>query len=180
MARAPVTDKWDEIRRAAEQGVPIKILSSEYNIDEGTMRQRSKRENWLTPVRMQNKLAALSRNAQPACSGPLTPPEKASDNTKVVELVAETWEQRASSVRNLAWQIGQSSLRGLDKTGIPIRDAGDVAKMVKVMREATGLFAEQAAVQVSVFSGQSVGFDGKTVETDTEIIDVATDYEEEM
>ena len=48
------------------------------------------------------------------------------------------------------------------------------------MREATGLFAEQAAVQVSVFSGQTGGFDGKTVETDVEIMEVETEYGEEM
>jgi hypothetical protein len=177
----PVTDKWPEIKLLAEQGVPFRTLSEKYEVLRGTIEKRAEREKWLTPQFLQSKLSEMSENVGRAAGQPPASLAKSEpDKDNVLATIAETWEQRASSVRNLAWQIGQSSLRGLDKTGVPIRDAGDVAKTIKFMREATGLFSEQAAVQVSVFSGQSVGFDGKTVETDTEIIEVATEYEEEM
>jgi len=180
MARTPVTDKWPDIRLAAEQGVPIKVLSTEYDIDEGTIRQRSKRENWLTPVRMQNKLATLSRKVPGTSSEPPDSEKKDGDNTKVVELIAQTWAEKGEQVRQLAWHIGQSSLRGLDKTGIPVKDAGDAAKLIKMMREATGQFQDQPLVQMAVFNGANSGFDAETVQKDSVIMEDGAEYETEM
>lgn len=73
-------------------------------------------------------------------------------------------------------------MKALQQTpaGPPIKDAGDWSKVIKVMREATGLFHDASAVQVSIFGGAAAGFDGKTVDIETEIIEAPADYEEEM
>lgn len=180
MANTPVTDRWPDIQRAAEQGMSFKELSELFKVEEHTIRKRASRESWLTLTALQSKLAEMSKKVQPPASQEGESLEKVSGTKDIGTILVESWAEKGTQIRSLAWHIANKSLAPLAKTGIPVRDAGDVAKLVKVAREATGLFAEQAAVQVSVFSGQSVGFDGKTVETDTEIIEVATDYEEEM
>lgn len=108
---------------------------------------------------------------QGALSPSLPLQKREADNNIPADLVLQTWDERASVVRNLAWSIGQSSLRGLDKTGIPVKDAGDVAKLIKVMREATGQFQDQPLVQMAVFNGANSGFDVETVQSDTVIME---------
>ena len=181
MANTPVTDRWPEIKQAAEQGVPFDKLSEEYQIKRRTIDKRAEREKWLTPQFIINRASKLSRNvAGGTSSGPLPLQKKECDNDKVAGLVLQTWDERASAVRQLAWSIGQSSLRGLDKTGIPVKDAGDVAKLIKVMREATGQFQDQPLVQMAVFNGANSGFDAETVKSDTVIMEDGAEYETEM
>lgn len=180
MANTPVTDRWPDIQRAAEQGMSFKELSGTFQVDEFTIRKRASREKWLTLTSLQSKLAEMSKKVQPPANQGGESLEKVGGTKDIQTMLIENWAEKGTQIRSLAWHIANKSLAPLAKTGIPVKDAGDVAKLVKVAREATGLFQDQAAVQVSVFSGQAVGFDGKTVETDTEIIDVATEYDEEM
>jgi len=98
----------------------------------------------------------------------------------IAEVIVRNWAEKGEQVRQLAWSIGQSSLKGLDKTGIPVKDAGDVAKLIKVMREATGQFQDQPLVQMAVFNGANSGFDAETVQSDTVILEDGAEYETEM
>jgi len=181
MARPPVIDCWHEVKLAAENGVPFKKLSENYGIAEATIYKRCIRENWMTPHRMQQKLLALSKNVSPSAGQGGEALEKEElDKDKPFQLIAANWDERASYIRQLAWQIGKKSLAPLKDTGIAIKDAGDLAKTVKLMREATGLFQDASAVQVSIFGGAAAGFDGKTVDIETEIVEAPADYEEEM
>lgn len=180
MARALVTENWPDIQRAAEQGMSFKELSELYGVSYETIKKKAQRERWLTVPLMKAKMAELSRKApNPAGQGGESL-EKTDGTKDIGTILIENWAEKGTQIRSLAWDIANKSLAPLAKTGIPVKDAGDVAKLVKVAREATGLFQDQAAVQVSVFSGQTGGFDGKTVETDVEIMEVETDSGEEM
>lgn len=181
MANTPVTDRWPEIKAAAEQGATFKQLGEAFGVDSETIRKRAQREQWLTFTRINAKLSEMSEKV-PALAGQggLALKKREPDNAEVVSLVAANWDERASYIRQLAWQIGKKSLAPLKDTGIAIKDAGDLAKTVKLMREATGLFQDTSAVQVSIFGGAAAGFDGKTVDIDTEIMEAPADYDEEM
>jgi hypothetical protein len=180
MANTPVTDRWPDIRRAAEQGVPLKMLSDEFGITYDAVRKRAQREKWLTGPVLMAKAAEMSQKVrQPALSGP-PDSEKSGGDKDIAEVIVRNWAEKGEQVRNLAWSIGQSSLKGLDKTGIPVKDAGDAAKLIKMMREATGQFQDQPLVQMAVFNGANSGFDVETVQSDTVIMEDGVEYETEM
>jgi hypothetical protein len=181
MSRRPITDQWPEVRRAAELGVPFTKLSESFHIKRKTIERRAERENWVTPQFIAARAAKMAENVGQGALSPSLPLQKRdADNNIPADLVIQTWDERASAVRQLAWHIGQSSLRGLDKTGIPVKDAGDAAKLIKMMREATGQFQDQPLVQMAVFNGANSGFDAETVQSDTVIMEDASEYETEM
>ena len=180
MPNIPVTDRWEDIRRAAESGVTFKTLSDEFAISYETIKKKAQREKWLTAPFLQAKLAEMSRKApSPALSGSEST-EKSGGDKDIAEVIVRNWAEKGEQVRNLAWSIGHSSLRGLDKTGIPVKDAGDAAKLIKMMREATGQFQDQPLVQMAVFNGANSGFEAENVQSDTVIMGDGAEYETEM
>lgn len=178
------TDRWPEIQKAAELGVPYSTLAAKYGVSEVAIRKRASRHAWLVPTRLLQRIHDV--NTQQASHGVTAASQRLLEGQKnpcdsdtVTELVHENWDVCASKIRTVAWTQGLKALQQTPE-GPPIKDAGDWSKVIKVMREATGLFQDSSAVQVSIFGGAAAGFDGKTVDIETEIIDDAPDYDEEM
>lgn len=181
MARNPITDQWPQIRQAAEQGVPFKTLSAEYGVEDGTIRKRAMREQWLTPMFLQTKIAALSKNVSEApFEAPPSLKKKEPDKDKTAALLMQSWDEKANFIRHLAYDLSINSLAGLRESGITVKDAGDAVKLIKAAREATGQFQDQPLVQMAVFNGANSGFDAETVQSDTVILEDGAEYETEM
>ena len=165
---------WPEVKRAAELGVPWEALSQTFNVKVDTIRQRAHREQWLVPIRLQKRLEALEESRNSVAEGRsdrlsqfvTNPPSEAllrekaeerkrRDNDKTVTALAETWEERKDSIRQLAWSIGEKSLSKVKSSGVMVTDAGDLTKVIKVMREAAGFSDQQPAFSLSIFGSDT-------------------------
>ena len=152
MANTLVTPHWDEIRRLAEQGVPIKDLSSRYSVSEKTIWNRSCSEDWLTPGRLKAKISQSYKNRSgisrddPLFEGPGL-------SEKAESLLLDTWETRAESLRNLSYSVAVEAIKSA-KGQIVLESASDLKHAVHVARQATGVLdTETPAVQLSLFAG---------------------------
>ena len=152
MANTLVTPHWDEIRRLAEQGVPIKDLSTRYGVSDKTIWNRSCSEDWLTPGRLKAKISQSYKNRSgisrddPLFEGPGL-------SEKAESLLLDTWETRAESLRNLSYSVAVEAIKSA-KGQIVLESASDLKHAVHVARQATGVLdAETPAVQLSLFAG---------------------------
>ena len=152
MANTLATPHWDEIRRLAEQGVPIKDLSSRYNVSEKTIWNRSCSEDWLTPGRLKAKISQSYKNRSGISrDDPLFRGAELSE--KAESLLVDTWETRAESLRNLSYSVAVEAIKSA-KGQIVLESASDLKHAVHVARQATGVLdTETPAVQLSLFAG---------------------------
>jgi hypothetical protein len=154
MANTLATPHWAEIRRLAEQGVPLPKLAEEYGLAEKTVFNRSGSEDWLTPSRLKHKVEQLAKKSRENGSSPLLRgsggPEK-SDS-----LLLETWETRAASLRNLSYDVAIQAIKE-SKGQIVIESASDLKHAVHVARQATGLLDTDAPqIQLSMFANSDI------------------------
>lgn len=157
MANTLATPHWDEIRRLAEQGVPVQELATRYGVAEKTIWNRSASEDWLTPSRLKAKIFQSRRNQQ-GLVGRESPFGGAELSKKGESLLVETWETRAESLRNLSYDVAVEAIKSA-KGQIVVESASDLKAAVHVARQATGVLdADTPAVQVSLFgSGPDLG-----------------------
>lgn len=79
--------------------------------------------------------------------------EKILSERQTDNLVVEQWSQRGHQIREQAWQIAQKSLEPIKESGLMVTNVKEFAQVVKVAREATGLFQDgKAQVAVSIFN----------------------------
>lgn len=165
---------WTTIRKAAEAGADFTLLAGKYGVERNTISQRCRREQWLTPRRvmekleMQNAVKAAIRGdgkqatvdieeivADPSRTVALLEKERAKEKQSRDEqesLVMETWETRGNQIRDQAWLLAQKSLAPAIASGIMVTSAKEAATMIKIAREATGQFQESNAMfNVSIF-----------------------------
>ena len=148
MAFHQITEHWPEIRRLAEQGVPIKTLAERYELKEKSIYNKCAEEDWLTPTKLKAKLSQLSSKSRP---DPLLGGAEPSEFRDSVLL--DTWETRAESLRNLSYSVAVEAIKSA-KGQIVLESASDLKHAVHVARQATGVLdAEAPAVQLSLFAG---------------------------
>lgn len=151
MANTLATPHWDEIRRLAEQGVPLPELASTYGLAVNTVYNKSASEDWLTPSRLKAKISKnrkdmAEKRGESLSSGPGL-------SEKAESLILETWETRAESLRNLSYSVAVEAIRSA-KGQIVLESASDLKHAVHVARQATGVLdTETPAVQLSLFTG---------------------------
>ena len=153
MANHLVTDKWDEVKLLAEQGIPIGELSIQFGISIKTIYGRAAAEDWLTPGKVKAKLSQLHRETQkrlPETS--LLPGGCLSEKSNSVLL--ETWETRAQKARHLGWE---KMFKALSESDVVIESASDFKHGMHVLRQSTGLLDTDAPqIQLSLFGGGDI------------------------
>jgi hypothetical protein len=148
MAFHQITEHWPEIRRLAEQGVPIKTLAERYELKEKSIYNKCAEEDWLTPTKLKAKLSQLSSKSR---TDPLLGGAEPSEFRDSVLL--DTWETRAESLRNLSYSVAVEAIKSA-KGQIVLESASDLKHAVHVARQATGVLdTETPAVQLSLFAG---------------------------
>ena len=152
MANTLATPHWEEIRRLAEQGVPMPDIARAFEVSEKTIYNKSAQEDWLTPSRLKAK---ISRTRQTLHSeNGKTPLLSQKDALEISEsLLLDTWETRAESLRNLSYSVAVEAIKSA-KGQIVLESASDLKHAVHVARQATGVLDTEApAVQLSLFAG---------------------------
>lgn len=158
-------------------GASLPIISAKFGASYDAIKKRAQREDWLLPHKLQTRLAAqqehikaisgcseVSRNVSspsvsPSFWGVAETQKSYGTEDKKLAALAETWETRASSIREQVWRIGEQSIKGLDQRGVIVADAKDLKIVAGLMREATGMFKDQPAVSLSIFqNGGDEGF----------------------
>lgn len=199
-AAASLPVPWPTIRKAAEAGADFTLLAGKYGVERNTISQRCRREQWLTPRRVMEKLesqkavkAAIRGDgkqatvdieeivADPSRAVALVEKERAKEKQSRDEqesLVMETWETRGNQIRDQAWLLAQKSLAPAIASGIMVTSAKEAATMIKIARDATGQFQESNAMfNVSIFGndGESIG---SVIEVDSSpVMDLEDDGE---
>jgi hypothetical protein len=155
MAYPSITEHWQDIRRLAEQGVPVATLANKYGLKEKSIYNKIASEDWQTPGRLKVKLEQLSREKQNRCSNdPLFKGSSPSEFSGSVLL--ETWETRAADLRNLSYSVAVEAIQAA-KGQIVIESASDLKHAVHVARQATGILdADAPQIQLSLFANQDI------------------------
>lgn len=151
MAYPPITEHWPEIRRLAEQGVPLPELAEKYQIPVKAVYNRCAREDWYIPSKVKAKLIQMKGGKQydPLLGG-ATPSEFSSS------VLLETWETRAATLRNLSYNVAVQAIKE-SKGQIVIESASDLKHAVHVARQATGLLDTDAPqIQLSLFGSGDI------------------------
>jgi hypothetical protein len=154
MANIPVTTRWPEIRLLAEQGVPLPKLSEDFQVNVKTIYNRAAEEDWLTPSRVGLKLKHIERIKRESGDTPLLRGESLSKKSE--SLLLETWEARASDLRNLSYSVAVEAIKSA-KGQIVIESASDLKHAVHVARQATGVLdTDSPQIQLSLFANQDI------------------------
>ena len=148
-----MADKWTEIRSLAEQGASYQSLADTYGVEVDTINKRSFRDGWLTPARVKVKIQSLQKLQ---CPPEDSAPQNTASSEKVGQILAETWQQKADSLRILSFETAVDAIkrsRGL----IAIQTASDLKAAVHVARQATGVLDTEAPA-ISLNLGGGGGF----------------------
>jgi hypothetical protein len=148
-----MADKWTEIRSLAEQGASYQSLADTYGVEVDTINKRSFRDGWLTPARVKVKIQSLQKLQ---CPPEDFAPQNTASSEKVGQILTETWQQKADSLRVLSFETAVEAIkrsRGL----IAIETASDLKAAVHVARQATGVLDTEAPA-ISLNLGGSGGF----------------------
>ena len=141
------TDKWPEIRRLAEQGVPMSTLVEKFGVNTKTLYGRCAADDWLIPSRVKAKLFNEGRKGVI----PLFTSKPLSEIG--ITALHETWQDKAENLRQLSFRVAEQAIRAAEGT-IAIESASDLKHAVHVARQATGLLdADAPAIQLSLFGG---------------------------
>jgi hypothetical protein len=153
MADTIVTSaKWQEIRSLAEQGVDYETLSERYGVSYGAIGMRSHKEQWFTPERVKLKLfRAGGNNGKNVENTPSDTPS----HEKRDGILAETWQQKAESLRILSFETAVRAIEGAQF--IECKNGSDLKALVHVARQATGVLDTEAPA-ISLNLGGSGGF----------------------
>lgn len=149
-----MTDKWTEIRSLAEAGADYDLIAGQFDVTTNAISIRASREKWLTPGRV--KLSIRSHEefrAKEAEKVSLDKHSLAALPEKKAEILAETWQSKAESLRILSFDTAVEAIkrsRGL----ITVETASDLKAAVHVARQATGLLdAEAPAISFNLSGG---------------------------
>jgi hypothetical protein len=152
-----MADKWTEIRSLAEAGADLNLIADQFGVTYNAISIRSSREKWLTPGRVKLSIRAheeyRAKNDEKVSldKHSLTPlPEKKA------EILAETWQQKADSLRVLSFDTAVDAIKRA-KGLIAIETASDLKAAVHVARQATGVLDTEAPA-ISLNLGGSGGF----------------------
>lgn len=151
MSYPQITEHWPEIRRLAEQGVPLPALAEKYQISVKAVYNRCGREDWLIPSKVKTKLLQMKGGKQfdPLLGG--ASPSEFSDS-----ILLETWETRAANLRNLSYNVAVQAIKE-SQGQIVIESASDLKHAVHVARQSTGLLdTDTPQIQLSLFGNGDI------------------------
>lgn len=142
---------WGGIRSLAESGMTYTDVAKLYRVNRQSVMARALKERWLTQVNVDGirkeglRLAEKLRRD----SGDLPDP---------IKIKAELWKERGEAVRERAYGIAMTALDAIadptsDVAKHLVQDAGDVQKLVKVARDATGLEEAKEGPKLAVNIG---------------------------
>lgn len=166
MANTLATPYWDEIRRLAEQGVPLPKLAEQYGVNINTLWSRASKDDWLLPKRVKAK---IEHEAAKSHSTSLLRGKGLSEKGTLA--LVESWETRAADLRNLSYGVAVEAIKSA-RGQIVLESASDLKHAVHVARQATGLLdAEAPQIQLSLFGTQDLGgppiMEAQTYDVDT-------------
>lgn len=145
-----MADKWTEIRSLAEQGASYQSLAEIYGEKIETITKRSHRDGWLTPSRVKVKIQNLQKLQCPENGDT---PQNTASSEKVGQILAETWQTKAESLRILSFETAVNAIKRSQNL-ITIETASDLKAAVHVARQATGLLdAEAPAISLNLGGG---------------------------
>jgi hypothetical protein len=143
---------WTEIRRACEAGMGLSEAARKWGIDSAAVRQRSKRENWIHPVKVA-KLAEQFRQQKREMSPTVTnAPEKTLSPT-AQEAVTESVAEMGSQLKSVVMQKTLAALRKARLEDLPIESWGDAKTAVEVGLKVSGLEANAGPSLNVLFTG---------------------------
>jgi len=144
---------WIEIRRACEAGMGLSEAARKWGVDSAAVRQRSKRENWIHPVKVA-KLAEQFRQQKLEMSPTVTnTPEKTLSPT-AQEAVTESVAEMGSQLKSVVMRGTLAALKRANLSALPIESWGDAKTAVEVGLKVSGLEAQAAGPSLNVlFTG---------------------------
>jgi len=144
---------WTEIRRACEAGMGLSEAARKWGVDSAAVRQRSKRENWIHPVKVA-KLAEQFRQQKRELSPTVTnAPEKTLSPT-AQEAVTESVAEMGSQLKSVVMQKTLAALRKARLEDLPIQSWGDAKTAVEVGLKVSGLESQAQGPSLNVlFTG---------------------------
>ncbi len=152
-----MADKWTEIRSLAEAGAEYDLIAEQFGVTVNAIAIRASREQWLTPGRVKLRIKTHEEyKAKEAEKVSLDKHSLAPLPAKEGQILAETWQQKADSLRVLSFETAVEAIkrsRGL----IAIETASDLKAAVHVARQATGVLDTEAPA-ISLNLGGSGGF----------------------
>jgi hypothetical protein len=169
MANTLATPYWSEIRRLAEQGVPLPKLAEDFDLAVNTIYNKSAAEDWLTPSRVRAKVEKLTALKQKNGGDPLLGGKSIAEKSE--SLILDTWETRAADLRNLSYGVAVEAIKSA-RGQIVIESASDLKHAVHVARQATGILdADAPQIQLSLFANQDMSgpaiMEAQTYEVET-------------
>jgi hypothetical protein len=155
---------WEEARRAAETGAPLRFVAEKFGASFDAVRQRSLREKWLIPSRVEalreKQRAALIKSAgNPVMSQPVADPLKATPSqlpavtataTEAAPVTAESLAIMGESLRSTVLQKTLAALRKARLEDLPIESWGDAKTAVEVGLKVSGLESQVSGPSLNV------------------------------
>jgi len=148
---------WQAMRSLAEQGVDYDTLTEQYGVSYNAIAMRSHKEQWFTPERVKLKLSRAPKLPENGVSDTVqNMPPPSHVYGKKEGILAETWQQKADSLRVLSFDTAVDAIKRA-KGLIAIETASDLKAAVHVARQATGVLDTEAPT-ISLNLGDSGGF----------------------
>ena len=136
MANKSLPVDWRAIRSLVENTGDYEQASKTFGVAPGTLRQRAKREGWLSP----GKVTELLKKAEARNSN-------ATSQSLVANAIAESWAEKGENLRQLAYTKALNSLKTANLK--PASNARDFEILDKVARRAAGLDTADNQVNLS-------------------------------
>jgi hypothetical protein len=149
--------KWTEIRSLAEAGADYDLIAEQFGTTTTAISVRASREQWLTPGRVKAKVRLHAEwKEKQAENVSLDKHSFAPLPEKKAEILHETWQQKADSLRILSFETAVDAIKR-SKGLIAIESASDLKAAVHVARQATGVLDTEAPA-ISLNLGGGGGF----------------------
>ena len=158
---------WEEARRAAETGAPLRFVAEKFGASFDAVRQRSLREKWLIPSRVEalrekQRAAVLQMSKAAPMSQPVANPSKDSPAPVAVSPATTpaagpvTAESLAIMGQDLQATVLTKTLQALKKANLadlPINSWQDAKLATEVGLKVAGLESSQGPAVSLVFTG---------------------------
>ena len=158
---------WEEARRAAETGAPLKFVAQKFGVDFEAVKKRCQREKWLIPARVealreQQRAAMLERSKVQGLS-PSVPKTPSSDSLSTTQgqgttpaagpVTAESLAIMGQDLQATVLSKTLQALKRADLASLPINSWQDAKTATEVGLKVAGLESSQGPAVSLVFTG---------------------------
>ena len=130
------SDTWKTVEAAmCIGGLGYSEAGRKFGIEPHAIMMKAKRHGWALPSMIQKRVEALQKSVteRAVCKG------NRACNDQAVEIIAQSWLQKAEQHRSLAFDLAHSSLKIAAKTGLPVTDWAEAEKADRMARRSSGL-----------------------------------------